>query len=325
VNTPPLRTLKILSNLRLARPMARWRTRIRRVKAWLLAKPPVVLVARTVREVGHDDATHMAAGVAFYAILSLFPMVLGLVAVLGLVLEPGSTQELLVEFLREYLPEAGDLLSSNVSASPGIRGFAGFFSLLGLFWTASAVFGAISRAVNRAWDVHQDRNFVVEKARHIGMALAVGLLFMLSLGATATLQLLGQLELSDAGPLSTVPNYGTTIVARSLPLVFSLAIFLLIYKFVPNTPTRWRYIWPGVLLAAISFEVGKSAFVFYLDHFANFGRVYGSLGSLVALMMWIYLSALILIVGAEFASEYGRMREGVEQGRLIADRDQEYG
>ena len=297
--------------------MAHVRARVERVKARLLSNPACMLVLRTFRELSNDDATHMAAGVAFYAILSLFPMTLGLVALLSVFLDSSSVQTQLLAFFQDYLPGVNDALETNINNGTSVSGFLGVLSFLGLFWSASAVFGAISRAVNRAWDVHQDRTFVVAKLRHIAMALGVGLLFVLSVGATTAIQFLGRVDLPVVGRIGFLENDGINIIARPLPFVFSFTIFVLVYKFVPNTPTHWRYIWPGVLLAAVAFEVSKTLFVFYLDNFANYGRVYGSLGSVVALLVWTYVSALILIVGAEFASEYGRMRAGVGQGRLI--------
>ena len=98
----------------------------------------------------------------------------------------------------------------------------------------------------------------------------------------------------------------------------TLMIFLLVYRFLPNCKTYWRYIWPGTVVVALLFEVGKSLFVWYLNNIATYDRVYGSLTSVMALLFWIYISALILILGAEISSEYGRMRMGVDQGTLLA-------
>ena len=292
------------------------KTRLRRV-------PAISLIVRTVQEISADDATHMAAGVAYYSILSLFPLMVGLIALLSLVLNSDTVEAELFGFFRTYLPASTDELESNIEAVRSLRGALGIISILGLFWTASAVFGAISRSVNRAWDIHQDRPFYIAKLRHMGMAASVGLLFLLSIGTTTALQLLGRIDLPWLGRLSFLENDGINLVTRPLPFVFTLGIFLLIYKFVPNTVTYWRYIWPGALLAAISFEVGKSIFVFYLDNYANYEKVYGSLGSVIAMLAWTYISAFILIAGAEFSSEYGRMRAGVDRGRLIADQDEE--
>ena len=269
----------------------------------------LALIGRTIRELNHDDATHMAAGVAYYAVLSLFPLTVGLITLLSFVIDSNQLQDQLLAFFAEYQPGSAGALDANLTAVSNVRGSLGIISLGGLFWTASAVFGAVSRSVNRAWDIHQDRPFYIAKPRHMIMALSVGILFLCSFSATTSLQYLGRFELSDVPIISAMQHTAVNAVARVLPFCFTLAIFLLIYKFVPNTTTRWRYIWPGAALAAVAFELSKNAFVIYLESFANFEKVYGSLGSLAAFLVWIYLASLILITGAEVASEYERMKE----------------
>jgi membrane protein len=81
----------------------------------------------------------------------------------------------------------------------------------------------------------------------------------------------------------------------------------LLYKFVPNTKTHWRSVWPGALLAAALFELARTLFIFYLDNFANYQLIYGSITSIIILLIWIYYSAFIMILGAEFTFQYSRM------------------
>lgn len=295
-----------------------WQATIRRLKAKqqrvserLLNIPAVQLAVRTIQELGADDASHMAAGIAYYGIFSLFPLLLGLIALLGLFLPSETVQERLFDFLRENLPGGVDLLEENITGIIDLRGVLAVLSLIGLFWGGSAVFGAVSRAVNRAWDIHQDRPFVKRKLRDLSMAMGVGVLFLLSLGGTALFALLSGL---DIPVLSAAVNFG----ARFLAFFFSLAIFLVIYKFIPNTKTFWRYIWPGALLAAVLFEIAKGLFVYYLSHFARYESIYGSVGAIIVLLLWIYVSAFILILGAELSAEYGRLREGVKRGIPLA-------
>lgn len=280
----------------------------------LLGIPIVRLGVRVVQEMGHDDATHMAAGVAYYAILSLFPLVLGLIFIFSLILESETVEREMLLFFQTYLPGTEDILMDNVGSVKGVRSVLGVVGIIGLFWSASALFGAISRAVDRAWDVHEDRPFYIAKVRHLAMAMTVGILFLLSLGATSSIQFAGGLDLDRFHFLEETL---AGLLARLLPFIFTLAIFLMIYKHVPNTTTQWRYIWPGALLAALCFEVGKTAFLFYLDNFANYARVYGSLGAVISLLVWTYISSFILILGAEFCSEHERMRKGVRRGTLV--------
>ena len=300
------------------RRFLRGRVRIRRWERRLMANPVFALVYRTGREMSADDATHMAAGLAYYAVLSLFPLAIGLISLLGLLLDSEDLSNEIFGFFDTFLPVSESLLTANVADTETRRGFLGVVSFLGLFWSASLMFGAITRSVNRAWDIHQDRPFYIDKVRNIVMAFSVAPLFLLSVSTTAGLQMLEAADL-PAGLGAAVLEYGfIETAARILPFLFSLTIFLLIYKFTPNTKTYWRYIWPGALLAAVLFEVFKSIFVFYVDNFANYEEIYGSLASLIVLLAWTYFSGLILIAGAEFSSEYERMRYGVERGQVIA-------
>ena len=284
----------------------------------LLAIPAIALIVRTAQEVSDDDATHMAAGVAYYAILSLFPLMLGLIALLGMFIESESVRAQLFDFFHTHLPASTDELEDNIEAIADLRGPLGILGMLGLFWTASAIFGGITRAVNRAWDIHKDRPFYVSKLRSMAMAMGVGLLFLTSVSLTNAIEALGSIDLPGVGRPVFLENNVINIVIRALPFAFSLCIFMLIYKYLPNTAVRWKYVWPGAILAAVAFEISKNLFIFYLHNFADYEKVYGSLGSIIALLVWIYVSAFILIVGAEFSSEYGRMREGIERGKHVA-------
>jgi len=284
--------------------------RLQLIKKRLLRIPAVVLVVRTTHELGADDASHMAAGVAYYAVLSLFPLILGLIAIFGIFLPAETVQEQLFEFFERNLPGATDVLEQNIDDVIRLRGAIGAVSLFLLLWSASTMFGALSRAINRAWDVHKDRPFYIRKLRDLTMAAGTGVLFLLSVGATSIISILEEWDLPFAG---IAADSG----ARILGFIFSLAIFLMLYKFIPNTKTYWRYIWPGAVLAAIIFEVAKSLFIFYLDRFASYQSVYGGVASVIILLIWIYISAFILILGAEFSAEYGRMKRGVERGTLI--------
>ena len=300
------------------RRFLRTRVRIRRLERRLITNPAVALAYRTAKEMSADDATHMAAGLAYYAVLSLFPLTVGLISLLGLLLEPDALQSDVFHFLEGYLPVSEELLAANIEAAGNIHGFLGAISFFGLFWSASLMFGAITRSVNRAWDIHQDRPFYIDKVRNIAMAFGVAPLFLLSISTTAALQMLEGVEAPIIGSMDVLQDGLIGTLSRVLPFLFSLTIFLLIYKFTPNTQTHWRYIWPGGLLAAVLFEISKSVFVFYVDNFANYEEVYGSLASVIVLLAWTYFSGLILIAGAEFSSEYERMRYGVERGQVIS-------
>ena len=273
------------------------------------------LIIRTVKELGDDDATHMAAGVAYYALFSLFPLLLGVIAIIGMASKTASTRRSILEWTSDNFPGAGDLISDNIVASVEASGSLGAISIVGLLWAGSAIFGAITKAVNRAWDIQEDRPFVKNKIMQLTMAVGVAILFALAIASASIAQAAGRLEDSEAFLLGQADEVSGLVLFRILSFAANLAIFLTLYKVLPNTVTYWRHIWPGALVAALLFEGGKYAFVFYLDNFATFSAVYGSIGSVIALLLWAYVSAFILILGAELSSEYGRMMQGVERGQ----------
>ena len=284
---------------------------------WLAAKFVVRLLVRTVKEMSADDATHMAAGVAYYALFSIFPLLLFLIAALSLVLEPQDIRFRLTEFSAGYFPGSDRLIETNLDAVLKVRGALGVFGVLGLLWSGSAIFGAVSRAVNRAWDVHSDRPFFISKPRQLGMAAGVSLLFLLSLSIVAVVRATDQFIAADVQGLAFLLHWLTPVVLQGSSFLLTAGMFLLVYKFMPNTKTYWRYIWPGALVAAVLFELAKNLFVLYLSRFASFEDVYGTLTPVIVLSLWTYVSGLILIFGAELSSEYGRLRRGLGRGVLL--------
>ena len=308
---------RVLDNPALRRLDAYVRLRLYILWRMVRGRPAVALAVRTVREMSDDDATHMAAGVAYYAIFSLFPLFIGIIAIFNLMPASQVGQSTFSEVLSNYLPGSESLFVRNVE----VGGALGVFALFGLLWSASAIFGAVTRVVNRAWDVHKDRPLFVSKPRQMIMALTVGVLFGTSMAAAAFVRAAEQYAgTTDLTSYASLVEFGGRLFLLGASFVLSLMTFLLMYKLLPNTKTYWRYVWPGAIVAAVLFELGKAGFLFYLERFANFESVYGSLGDVVVLLMWVYVSSLILILGAELSSEYGRMKEGVGRGVLLHPR-----
>ena len=278
---------------------------------------PVRLVVRVIQELGDDDATHMAASVSYYAVLSLFPLILGVSAIVGMVAHSPQRQEEVISFVISYLPGSEAFVRDSLAGVVRFRATLGIVSLVSLLWAGSAVFGSITRAVNRAWDVPKEPPFYRNKPRQILMAAGVAILFALSLALSGIFQWATSIEI---GGRELADLVGGTVVASILEVpafLISLAIFASIYKVLPGTKTYWRYIWPGAIVAALLFESGKHTFLWYLENFASYDQLYGNVTSVIILMIWAYVSAFILILGAEISSEFGRMRRGVQRGQTI--------
>ena len=254
---------------------------------------------------------------AYYSLFSLFPLLLFLIAAFSLVLDRQFIQLRVTDVFSGYFPGSDQLIGASLEGALDVRGALGVFGLLGLLWSGSAVFGAVSRAVNRAWDVHTDRPFFISKPRQLGMAAAVGLLFLGSMSIAWLAGATDRLITADARQAAPVLQLLERGILQVCSFALTAGMFLLVYKFTPNTSTHWRYVWPGAMVAGVLFELAKNLFVFYLSRFTNFENVYGALTPVIVLSLWTYLSGLILIFGAELSSEYGRLRRGRERGVLI--------
>ena len=276
-------------------------TVLQKTKNRLLQIPIMRVIISTIQESGNHDAGQRAAGVAYYAIISIFPLLLGLIAVFGFFLPSVNLQNAILNFVGDNIPGATNILKENISGIIRLRGVMSILSIVILFWGASALFGSISLAINRAWNINKNRHFFIRKASEIGMVFGTGMLFLLSLGTSTFITFLGS-ALNLPGRNAAVVYLGAKLIA----FLLMLAIFLLLYKFVPNTKTHWHDIWAGAVLAAVFFEIARTLFIFYLEHFANYQLIYGTISSFVILLVWIYYSAFILILGAEFTFQHSR-------------------
>ncbi|MDD5189975.1 MAG: YihY/virulence factor BrkB family protein [Dehalococcoidales bacterium] len=279
------------------------KTRSDKFTMCLRKTPAIQVIHRTLDGAGRHDATQRAAGVAYYAILSIFPLLLGTIALFGYFLPSVNVQDELLTFIGKNLPGARNILIENIAGIVKLRGPAGILSLVILFWSASTMFSALTLAINRAWEIDRYRPFFVRKAGELGMALSTGGLLILSLGASAFSAIIRSSINMQPAQLTILD-----LDSRLTAFLLILAVFLLLYKLAPYTQTRWRHIWPGALAGAIFFELARTLFIYYLEHFANYQLIYGSITSIIALLVWIYYSALIMILGAEFSFQFSCMR-----------------
>jgi len=267
--------------------------------------PAAAFILRVAEGLGRDNAGDMSASIAYYSFLALFPLLLGVIAVLGLFLPSETVQTYIFDFSEHYLPSSIQLIQDNVNLVIQMRGPLGIISILGLFWTGSAIFEAIGRVINTAWDIHKPRPFFIRKIRVGLMSFSTGILFLLSMAANALSSFINQFSLLVANSLASA-------AVRILALILLFLVFVMLFKFMPNTKTSWRYLWPGAVFTTLLFEAARTTFIYYLANFSGYDKVYGSLTALVILLVWIYISAFIMIIGTEFTSEYDRTRRGIK-------------
>jgi membrane protein len=189
----------------------------------------------------------------------------------------------------------------------------GLLSVVGLIWSASAMMAALRGALNVAWDTSHRRTAVQGKIIDILMVLIVGILIALSIAAT-TIRPFVQGEINAvASGLSVFGGLlraGMWTLTFLVPFIVSFFIFAALFRFVPAVKTSFDEIWPGALFSAVAFELAKVGFSFYIRNFGNYNAIYGSLGAVIVFMLFIFVAANVLLMGAEVASEWPRVRAG---------------
>jgi membrane protein len=206
--------------------------------------------------------------------------------------------------------KSDNIVTNTLRGVSNVSGALTIVGLVGMAWSASAMFGAIRKSINIAWDLEKHRPVVQQKLIDLGMVLALALFLLLSVITTGALRTLRQLSDENLGPISESTSVFWDIVPFILPAVFSFIMFAFLYRYVPAAKTEFRYIWPGALLATVLFEIMKNGFALYVANFSNYDLAYGALGGVLIFLLWTYITSNILLLGAEMASEYPRVLRG---------------
>ncbi len=268
----------------------------------------VDVLTRAYGEFSRNNGSIYAAAVTYYVIFSLFPLLIFLVAVFGIVVHDPANQARVVDDIMRQIPQALKFRSELQSVISGVastqNGLLGVVGLAGLVWTASGMFGALRRALNNAFDVESARSFVRGRTLDIMSVVVVLVLSMLSVVLTTIIGVFR--AVSDQLFNGVLVNLAWAAVYLLIPLAISWCVFLATYRWVPNHSLSRRDLWFGSLVAAIGFELAKAGFGIYLANFAHYSQVYGTLGGVVAFMFFVYLESNVVIFGAELASELAK-------------------
>jgi len=256
----------------------------------------------------------MAAAISYYALLSLFPLLIFLVSVLGIFLRNSSLQEDLVSQVLDILPLTQDKganeVTQAVQAVAGVSVPLTIVGLLGLAWSASAMFGAMRTSLSVAWGSGRRRSLLRQKLVDFAMMAGFGAFFLLSIGATALLRASQEASSDLLGPLSGSSFFFWRAFSFVGPALLSLGAFAALYRYVPSAPVKMSGVWAGAATATVLFELAKNGFSFYLANFSRYDLVYGSLGAVVTFLVGLYLSTSVLLLGAEVAAEYPKVASG---------------
>lgn len=265
------------------------------------------LLRRTFRSFGRARAAEAAAGMAYYTIFSLFPLSLALIGVGGYFLRSEHVFQEVMTLLTGTIPVSRELIESNIRQVLERRGSVSILGLIGLLWSGTGFFSVLAHHINRAWTRAEPRSFLERRLVALTMVGTLALFLLISLLSTPALDLLARLQVPLWDGISIYETALWTLLSDLVPWLLTFLVFLALYRWVPTTNVNWSGpIW-GALLVALAWEGAKRGFAWFITSgLVRYRLVYGSLGAVVALMLWIYLSSWLALFGAHFSAALSR-------------------
>jgi membrane protein len=269
------------------------------------------LLKATFKEWQEDKISVLAAALSFYAVLSLAPLLILLVTVVGWFYDAATVRAELMGQLQQYIGPQGAQVAVAIlegADQPQAASIAGIFSLLVLLWGASNVFVQLQNSLNTIWNVELKpeigwKGAIKERLTSFGLIMFIGVLILAFLILSAVLSTLSG-AMGDLFP-------GVGWIWQIVNLVVSFAVitvlFGIIYKMLPDVKIGWHSVWLGAAFTALLFTIGNALLGLYLG-FQGTSSVYGAFGSIIVLLIWVFYSAQIFFFGAEFTQVYARRR-----------------
>lgn len=256
-----------------------------------------------------NDFTH-AAAIAYYSLLSLFPFLLLVISLLGVVTADERDRTAVLSFVLQYFPTRFDFISDQLDAFRRSRVQLGVAGALALVWGSLGVFGAITSAVNQAWGVETQRSFWKHRLVSFLMLLAAGGVMLLALVLVSAMHVARTswfgVMLAPFGWLAALRTFAPQYLANVL-LILGVG---LVYYFVPNAKTRFRDVWVGAVLTGVLWRGAFEGFSWFVTRNGQLRLIPGSVAVVVVFLLWIYSSAIILMYGVEFTAAWARLRRG---------------
>jgi membrane protein len=275
------------------------------------------LLGLTVRSFWHgllgffesDNLTY-AASIAYYSLLSLFPLFMLAFALLGRATADDGHRNAVLTFVLQYFPSQFDFITMQLDAFRTNRLTLGVAGTLALVWGALGVFGAVTTAVNYAWGVEQQRSFWKHKLLSFVMLLVAGLILLVALLLVSATEVVGASWFAEV-----LAGFPGLLVLRGLAVRYATTMLFIsvvgfVYYFVPNAKVRFRDVWVGALVTGLLWKGALEAFSWYVRDMTRFTRVNGSVAVVVVFLIWVYTQAVILLYGVEFTAAYARLRRG---------------
>ena len=274
-----------------------------------------IFLVRLQREMGYDDAMGMAAQIAFYMMLGLFPFLIFLLSLLGRFPIGEALQPLMLDALREQMPleAANYVVDTVINILPARNDQLLSFGLLASLWAASMAIGALITTINRAYNIRPRRNLVEQKILSIILTLVLSGIWLFSMSIILFGPQVSQAIFEFLG-LADESNQLWTTLRLPIALVLTFVSMAVLYYYAAEARQEFRWIIPGALTSTILWLVASTAFRIFVRNFGQYNKTYGSLAAVVILMIWLWITGLIYLLGAEINALMKRM-EGEDHRR----------
>jgi membrane protein len=259
-------------------------------------------IAVLAERLGRDDILTLASSIAYAALLSIFPLLIGLVVLLSRVASEAEAQRVVLTALSPYLPSAAlELVRQTLEDVFATREAAGLLALVALFWSGTAVAGALRHGLNQVLHVRVVRPFWRRKLIDLALIALGGIALSLSLITSTMLTALSRVRAIGRFAELIFRNPSAPVIAVAGPVVFMGVALVVIYHFLPNRRLRWRSVIAAALTGLVLVEATTRSFLWYLNTLADYPLVYGPLAGLVVFLLWVYLIALDVLLGGKVA------------------------
>ncbi len=240
--------------------------------------------------------TRYAASLAYYALFSIFPLILLSVTLFSSVLGNTLAEEQVLQVIESFFPaNAVGLIQDNVARALEQRQSFSIVALIGLAWSALSMFSNLTVAIDNIFHPTRWRPLWHKRLLALLMVMVLAVLLVASLFTSIGIRIINMLLLDRV-------NTTMWVINLFLPLGLNMTIFALLFRHVPRVTVRWDAIWPAAVLGGVGWELAQSLFVWYLENFGNYSVIYGSVGTVIILLLWIYLSSAILLLSAEICN-----------------------
>ena len=263
---------------------------------------------RGVGELYNSEGLTHAASIAYYSLLSLFPFLLLVLWLIGMLTADEAARDAVVAQVFAYFPRQFDFMAGQIDAFRASTFRLGIGGLLALTWASLGVFNAVSSAIDHAWGVERRRSFLMHRFVSFVMMVSAGAIFLLAVILASLARVAETNRLWDV--MSRLPGlvWFSAVTADYGATALLIICVALLFYFIPNTEIRFRWVWPGAILTGLLWRGALSAFSWYARDLAAWNAIHGSITTVVVFLFWVYICAVILLYGVEMTAAYARLQ-----------------